>query len=210
MALERVAFLPFGLLIDKYRWDLFSGTTPETEWNKHWWELRAKYQKVKAPNGARNEDFFDAGAKYHIPQVIEFNGIPKLIKLNFSADSQYIAYFIAHILEFQLHRAVCIEAGQYVKDDPLKPLHKCDIDGSKAAGKLIENGLRLGLSQHWSVALKEMTGETEISGEAIFDYFRPLYEYLKKANEEDDKGNSVMVKFNVVLMVAAIFVKILV
>lgn len=67
MALERVAFLPFGLLIDKYRWDLFSGTTPETEWNKHWWELRAKYQKVKAPNGARSEDFFDAGAKYHIP-----------------------------------------------------------------------------------------------------------------------------------------------
>ena len=94
-----------------------------------------------------------------------------------------------------------------MKDDPLKPLHKCDIDGSKAAGKLIENGLRLGLSQHWSVALKEMTGETEISGEAIFDYFSPLYEYLKKANEEDDESSSVMVKFNVVLIIAAIVVK---
>lgn len=67
MALERVAFLPFGLLIDKFRWDLFSGKTPETEWNKHWWDLRAQYQKIKPPNGVRGEEFFDPGAKYHIP-----------------------------------------------------------------------------------------------------------------------------------------------
>lgn len=67
MALERVAFLPFGLLIDKWRWDLFSGKTPESEWNKHWWELRTQYQKIKAPSGLRNESYFDPGAKYHIP-----------------------------------------------------------------------------------------------------------------------------------------------
>lgn len=129
--------------------------------------------------------------------------------LNFRADSQYIAYFVAHILEFQLHRAVCIAAGQYDKNDSTKPLHKCDIDGSKEAGKLIENGLKLGLSKHWSEALKEMTGETEISGEAIFDYFQPLYNFLKKANEEtdDDGNNSNVLKFNVILLIVVIFVK---
>ncbi|KAG5670746.1 hypothetical protein PVAND_000987 [Polypedilum vanderplanki] len=186
MALERVAFLPFGLLIDKWRWDLFSGATPESEWNKHWWELREKYQKVRAPS-PRNETFFDPGAKYHIP-----------------ADSQYIAYFIAHILEFQLHRGMCLAAGQYVEGDKTKPLHKCDIDSSKAAGKLIENGLKLGLSKHWSEALKAMTGETEISGEALFDYFKPLYDFLKEENEKD---SSMIVHVNVILLLGVLLVK---
>lgn len=83
MALERVAFLPFGLLIDKWRWDVFSGNATEAEWNKRWWEYRTRYQKIKPPSGARNETYFDPGAKFHIP-----------------ADYQYIAYFVAHILEF--------------------------------------------------------------------------------------------------------------
>jgi peptidyl-dipeptidase A len=169
MALERVAFLPFGLLIDKWRWDVFSGEVKEDKWNEHWWNLRQKYQKVKAPS-QRGEEFFDPGAKYHVP-----------------ADSQYIAYFIAHILQFQLHRGVCIEAGQYDPKDPSKPLHKCDIDKSLAAGQKIRDGLKLGLSKHWSVALKAMTGETEISGEAILDYFKPLYDYLKAENEKEEK-----------------------
>lgn len=190
MALERVAFLPFGLLIDKWRWDVFSGNATEAEWNKRWWEYRNKYQKVKSPTGERNEEFFDPGAKYHIP-----------------ADSQYIAYFVAHILEFQLHRAVCIEAGQYDKNDPAKPLHKCDIDGSTVAGAKIKAGLELGLSQHWSQALKAMTGEEEISGDAIFDYFQPLYDYLKKVNEEADDSGSSMILFNTFLLVGAILVK---
>jgi peptidyl-dipeptidase A len=165
MALERVAFLPFGLLIDKWRWDVFSGEVKEDKWNEHWWNLREKYQKVKAPID-RSETDFDAGAKYHIP-----------------ADSQYIAYFIAHILQFQMHRAVCKEAGQYDPADPTKPLHKCDIDKSTAAGMKIRAGLELGLSKHWSVALERMTGETEISGDAVMEYFKPLYEFLKEAND---------------------------
>jgi peptidyl-dipeptidase A len=168
MALERVSFLPFGLLIDKWRWNVFSQETPESEWNKHWWELREKYQKVKAPN-SRGEEFFDPGAKYHIP-----------------ADSQYIAYFIAHLLQFQLHRSVCLAANQYDPNNPLKPLHKCDIDGSKEAGKLIRDGLELGYSKHWSVALEKMTGEKEIKGSAVVEYFKPLYDFLKKNNEMEN------------------------
>ena len=171
MALERVAFLPFGLLIDKWRWDVFSGDVKEDKWNEHWWFLREKYQKIKAPV-ERSENDFDPGAKYHVP-----------------ADSQYIAYFIAHILQFQMHRAVCITAGKYDPKDPAKPLHKCDIDGSFAAGEKIRDGLKLGLSKHWSVALEKITGETEISGDAVIEYFKPLYDYLKAENEKDSSGS---------------------
>lgn len=165
MALERVAFLPFGLLIDKWRWDVFSGSVKEDKWNQHWWELREKYQKVSPPS-TRNESFFDPGAKYHIP-----------------ADSTYIAYFIAHMLEFQMHRAICTKIGQYDPANPEKnPLHKCDIDGNKEAGRMIRAGLELGKSKHWSLALKAMTGEEKIDGSAVVEYFKPLYDYLKEAN----------------------------
>jgi peptidyl-dipeptidase A len=168
MALERVAFLPFGLLIDKWRWDVFSGKVEEKEWNAHWWKLREEYQMVSPPS-TRGEEFFDPGAKYHIP-----------------ADSQYMAYFIAHILQFQMHRALCIEAGQYNPDKANEnPLHKCDIDKSLKAGKKIRAGLELGLSKHWSEALMKMTGESKIDGSAVLEYFQPLYEYLKEENAKD-------------------------
>lgn len=120
MALERVAFLPFGLLVDKFRWEVFSGAVTEDNWNKRWWELRERYQKIKAPVD-RDETDFDPGAKYHVP-----------------ANSQYIAYFIAHILEFQMHSALCKTANQYDPTDPNKPLHNCDIAGSLEAGQKLK------------------------------------------------------------------------
>lgn len=121
MALERVAFLPFGLLIDKWRWEVFSGTVPEEQWNARWWELRQEYQGIVPPT-ARSEDFFDPGAKYHVP-----------------ANSQYIGYFFAHILEFQFYRSLCFAAGQFDPNDPTSPpLHKCDFYGSIPAGDLMK------------------------------------------------------------------------
>ncbi|CRL05281.1 CLUMA_CG018154, isoform A [Clunio marinus] len=188
MALERVAFLPFGLLIDKWRWDVFKGDVAESDWNKHWWDLREKYQKVKAPN-ERSEDDFDPGAKFHIPD-----------------DTQYIAYFIAHILQFQMHRALCITAGQYDPNDPAKPLHKCDIDGSKEAGEKIREGLKLGLSKHWSVALEAMTGEKEISGEAVMEYFKPLYDFLKSENEITEDKPSQLIPIVVGSVIGAVVI----
>lgn len=169
MALQRVAFLPFGLLIDKWRWDVFNGNTPDTEWNKHWWELREKYQKVRAPT-TRGEEFFDPGAKYHIP-----------------ADSQYIAYFVAHILEFSFYRSMCIEAGQYDPNNPLSQLHKCDFYQSTAAGDKLRAGLSLGYSKHWSDALFELTGSPEISSKPLMDYFAPLYNFLKVENDKKQR-----------------------
>lgn len=186
MALERVAFLPFGLIMDKWRWDLFKGAVKEDQWNAHWWELRKKYQLVK-PTSDRNETYFDPGAKYHVP-----------------ADSQYIAYFLAHILEFQLHRSLCIKAGQYDPNNPELPLHNCDIDGSKEVGALLREGLSLGLSKHWSEALRVMTGETKISGKALVEYFQPLYEYLKKENE---KSSSTLLRVNILFVLAVVAIK---
>lgn len=169
MALERVAFLPFGLLIDKWRWDVFSGDVKEDKWNEHWWSLREKYQKVRAPS-TRGEEFFDPGAKYHVP-----------------ADSQYIAYFVAHILEFSFYKSLCIEAGQYNASNPLeKPLHKCDFYNNKAAGTKLKAGLEMGYSEHWSEALKKLTGESDISAQAILEYFAPLRTFLKKQNDMSD------------------------
>ncbi|XP_055326230.1 angiotensin-converting enzyme-like, partial [Sitodiplosis mosellana] len=159
-ALGRVAFLPFGLLIDKWRWDAFSGKVSVNNWNSHWWKLRKQYQKVTPPV-ERSENAFDPGAKFHVP-----------------ADSQYISYFISHILEFSFYKALCIEAGQYDPKNPNVPLYACDFYKSKEAGKRLSDGLKLGSSKHWSEALKIMTGKTEVSADAILEYFQPLREVL--------------------------------
>uniref|UniRef100_A0A1B0D1L8 Angiotensin-converting enzyme n=1 Tax=Phlebotomus papatasi TaxID=29031 RepID=A0A1B0D1L8_PHLPP len=174
MALERVAFLPFGLLIDMWRWNVFSNQIPESRWNTEWWNMRKKYQKVEPPNGeVRGEEYFDAGAKFHVP-----------------ADSKYMSYFVAHILEFQLHRAMCITAGQYDPNNPEQnPLHKCDIHNSLEAGEKLKAGLSLGLSKHWSEALREMTGETELKADALIEYFSPLLDYLREENENGSSMN---------------------
>lgn len=165
MALERVAFLPFGLLIDQWRWNVFSDKTPESEWNSYWWTLRESFQDVSPPN-PRDESFFDPGAKYHIP-----------------ADSQYIGYFYAHILEFQFYRSLCIEASEYDPKNPKKnPLHKCDFFNDKKAGAKLAEGLKLGMSKHWKVALEKLTGESDVSADALLDYFAPLQEFLEKSN----------------------------
>lgn len=165
MALERVAFLPFGYLIDKWRWDVFSKKIDESEWNAHWWQMRKTYQKVSEPV-PRSEDDFDPGAKSHVP-----------------TDYSYIAYFVAHILEFQMQRALCIEIGQYDPENPTDlPLHKCDIEGSLVAGQKIRDSLSLGASRHWSEALWAMTGESEMSGRGVLEYFQPLMEFLKAEN----------------------------
>lgn len=115
-ALQRIAFLPFGLLIDKWRWDVFSNKVAESEWNQHWWSLRKKYQKISPPVD-RDEGDFDPGAKFHVP-----------------ASSKYISYFVSHILEFSFYKALCIEADEYGPNRPNSPLHACDFYRSKKAG----------------------------------------------------------------------------
>lgn len=160
-ALEKVAFLPFGLMIDQWRWKVFSGEIKPDDYNKTWWELREKYQGVKAPVARAGTDF-DPGAKYHVP-----GGVP------------YTRYFLAHILQFQFHRALAIKAGCDLKTTPL---HRCSIANNKEAGKAYQEMLALGISKPWPEALEILTGKREMDATAILDYFAPLKKWLDEQN----------------------------
>jgi peptidyl-dipeptidase A len=158
-ALEKVAFLPFGLLVDKWRWGVFSGQIKSEEYNKAWWELRRKYQGIVPPL-QRTEADFDPGAKYHVP-----GNVP------------YMRYFLARILQFQFQRALCREAGY------TGPLHRCSIYGNKAAGEKLNKMLALGQSKPWPEALETLTGEKQLDASALADYFAPLKAWLDEQNK---------------------------
>jgi len=158
LALDKVAFLPFGLLIDQWRWKVFSGEIPPARYNGSWWELREKYQGV-APPLPRTEGDFDPGAKYHVP-----------------ANVPYTRYFLAHILQFQFHRALCRAAGYE------GPLHLCSVYGSEAAGKKLQAMLEMGQSRPWPDALFALTGERTMDASALLEYFAPLQEWLEEQN----------------------------
>ena len=162
-ALEKIAFLPFGLLIDQWRWKAFAGETPAAGYNKSWWDLRLKYQGV-APPSPRGEEFFDPGAKYHVPD-----------------NTPYTRYFLAHILQFQFHRALSKAAGCTV------PLHRCSVFESKDAGQRLNAMLSMGQSRPWQEALETLTGSKQMDATAILDYFAPLSAWL----DEQLKGQTV-------------------
>ncbi|MBP7149741.1 MAG: M2 family metallopeptidase [Acidobacteria bacterium] len=164
MALDKVAFLPFGKLIDQWRWDVFAGKIPPAQYNQHWWELREKYQGVAAPV-ARSEADFDPGAKYHIP-----SNVP------------YTRYFLADILQFQFHRALCRQAGYR------GPLHRCSIYADKAIGQRLANMLAMGRSRPWPDELEALTGERQMDATAIIDYFAPLKKWLDEQNKGQQCG----------------------
>ena len=157
-ALDKVAFLPFGYLVDQWRWNVFSGKVGPNDYNRFWWELREKYQGV-APPTPRTEQDFDPGAKYHVP-----------------ANTPYARYFLAGILQFQFHRALCREAGFS------GPLYQCSIYGNKKAGEKLKAMLAMGSSERWPNALKAMTGEDKMDATAIIDYFAPLKSWLDEQN----------------------------
>ena len=157
-ALGKIAFLPFGLLVDQWRWGVFSGEISSDEYNAGWWALREKYQGIRPPS-ARSEDFFDPGAKYHIP-----------------GNTPYSRYFLAHILQFQFHRALCGIAGHE------GPLNRCTIYRSEEAGRRLNEMLEMGMSRPWPDALEVLTGEREMDATAIRDYFAPLQTWLDEQN----------------------------
>ena len=163
-ALEKVAFLPFGLLVDQWRWKVFSGEYGPDEYNKGWWELREKYQGVMAPV-ARTEKDFDAGAKYHVP-----------------GNTPYTRYFLAAILQYQLHRGLCQAAGNK------GPLHRCSVYGNEEAGKRMRTMLAMGTSRPWPEALKVVTGQDRMDATAILDYFAPLKTWLDQQNKGQKCG----------------------
>ncbi len=163
-ALEKVAFLPFGILIDQWRWKVYSGEVPPEKYNQAWWELRQKYQGV-APPVARSESDFDPGAKYHVP-----------------ANVPYTRYFLAHVLQFQFHRALAEVSGCK------GPLHRCSIFENKEAGARLNAMMEMGMSRPWPEALKALTGQDRIDATAIRDYFAPLQKWLDEQNQGKPVG----------------------
>lgn len=163
-ALEKIAFLPFGKLIDQWRWDVFSGKTAPADYNKAWWTLREKYQGIKSAV-ERTEADFDPAAKYHVP-----------------ANVPYTRYFLARVLQFQFHKAMCQAAGH------TGPLHECSVYGNRAAGEKLEAMLRLGQSKPWPEALEAMTGSRDMDASALVEYFQPLMKYLEEQNKDRKCG----------------------
>lgn len=163
-ALDKIAFLPFGLLVDQWRWKVFAGEVGPEDYNKLWWELREKYQGVRAPI-EREADAFDPGAKYHIP-----------------GNTPYTRYFLAFIQQFQFHKALCETAGDK------GPIHRCSIYGSKEAGKRLKETLTLGQSLPWQIAMEKLAGQPEMDASAILDYFAPLKVWLDQQNKERNCG----------------------
>ncbi|MGK0268062.1 MAG: peptidyl-dipeptidase A [Paraglaciecola sp.] len=158
LALDKIAFVPFGLMVDQWRWKVFSGEVKPADYNKMWWELREKYQGVMAPV-ERSIDAFDPGAKYHVP-----------------ANTPYTRYFLAHILQFQFHKTLCDISGN------TDPIHRCSIYGSQKAGEALNNMLEMGKSKTWQEALATLTGKDEMDASAILDYFAPLKKWLDEQN----------------------------
>jgi len=163
-ALDRVAFLPFGLIIDQWRWKVFSGEIKPADYNKAWWDLRLKYEGI-APPVPRSETDFDPGAKYHVP-----GNVP------------YTRYFLAHILEFQFYRALCQASGYK------GPLNRCTFYGSKEAGAKFNKMLEMGQSKPWPDALYALTGERQMDAGAMLEYFAPLQKWLDEQNKSKQVG----------------------
>ena len=159
MALDKIAFLPWALVVDQWRWQVFSGEVGAGEYNQAWWDLREKYQGVVAPV-PRSETDFDPGAKYHVP-----------------ANTPYTRYFLAGILQFQFHRGLCDLTGYE------GPLNRCSIYGNAEAGERLIRMLEMGSSRPWPEALEVATGQREMDASVILDYFAPLQTWLDEQNE---------------------------
>jgi peptidyl-dipeptidase A len=163
-ALEKVAFLPFGLMIDKWRWQVFSGQISPDKYNESWWKLRLQYQGV-APPLPRSEADFDPGAKYHVP-----------------ANYPYARYFLADILQFQFHRALAKISGC------TDALYRCSVYDNKQAGERFAQMLSLGASRPWPEALDTLTGSKQMDASALLDYFAPLKKWLDEQNRGEQEG----------------------
>ncbi|MCK7593748.1 M2 family metallopeptidase [Lysobacter sp. CAU 1642] len=164
MALAKVAFMPFGLMIDRWRWGVFDGSIAPENYNKAWWELKAQYQGV-APSSPRGEDFFDPGAKYHVP-----------------GNTPYTRYFLSHVLQFQFYKALCDASGHE------GPLHTCNFAGNKEAGAKFWAMLQKGQSQPWQQTMKELTGTETMDASAVLEYFGPLQGWLNEQNQGKSCG----------------------
>ncbi len=164
MALDKIAFLPFGLLVDRWRWEVFSGEVTPEHYNEAWWKLRLQYQGLTPP-GPRPADAFDPAAKYHVP-----------------ANTPYTRYFLARIYQFQFQRAACEQMNWK------GPLHRCSVYGQKEVGQKFNAMMELGQSQPWPQTLAVFTKDSKADASAVAAYFKPLDAWLTQQNKGEKCG----------------------
>ena len=164
MALDKIAFMPFGLLVDRWRWQVYDGSVKPADYNNAWWKLRTQYQGITPP-GPRPANAFDPGAKYHVP-----------------ANVPYTRYFLAHVYQFQFHRAACKQAGWK------GPLHRCSVYGNKEVGAKFNKMMEMGQSKPWPDELEAFTGERRTDASAVTEYFAPLNKWLTAQNKGQKCG----------------------
>ncbi|XP_043579118.1 angiotensin-converting enzyme-like [Bombus pyrosoma] len=168
--LEKIVFLPFAYMMDKWRWNVFQGRVTPDNYNCNWWDLAEDFQGIEPPVD-RSEDDFDPGAKYHI-----------------IADVEYLRYFVSFVVQFQFHKALCTEAKQYDPENPnSKLLHECDIYNNKAAGNLLKSMLELGASKPWQDAMEKITGQKNMDSAGLLEYFKPLTDWLTEENKKTNE-----------------------
>ncbi|GGE36483.1 peptidase M2 [Marinicauda pacifica] len=163
-ALDKIAFLPFALTVDQWRWSVLRGDITPDGYNQGWWDLRTANQGI-VPPGPRPDDAFDPGAKYHIP-----------------GNTPYLRYFLSYILQFQFHEAACEMIGWE------GPLHRCSVYGNEEVGERFNAMMEMGQSQPWPEALEAFAGTREMDGSAIISYFEPLMSYLDEQNQGRECG----------------------
>jgi peptidyl-dipeptidase A len=159
-ALQKIAFMPFAYKVDKWRWQVYGGQVKPADYDKAWWALTQEYQGVARPAPIADGGF-DAGAKFHV-----------------ASDTPYARYFLAHVLQFQFHRALCKEAGD------TGPLYRCSIYGNQKAGARFQQMLEMGTSKPWPEALKAVTGSEKMDATAMLEYFAPLKTWLDEQNKQ--------------------------
>lgn len=159
-ALQKIAFMPFAYKVDKWRWQVYGGQVKPADYDKAWWALTQQYQGVSRP-APTLDGGFDAGAKFHV-----------------ASDTPYARYFLAHVLQFQFHRALCKEAGD------TGPLYRCSIYGNQKAGAKFQQMLEMGTSKPWPEALKAVTGSDKMDATAMLEYFAPLKTWLDEQNRQ--------------------------
>jgi peptidyl-dipeptidase A len=164
-ALDKIAFLPFAISVDQWRWHVFRGQIQPADYNTEWWRLRLHYQGITPPGGSRPADAFDPGAKYHIA-----NNVP------------YLRYFLARVLQFQFYEAACRQAGWQ------GPLHRCTIYGNAEVGRRFNAMLEMGRSHPWPDALEAFTGTRQMDGSSMVHYFQPLMAWLEEQNRSRQCG----------------------
>jgi len=162
--MDKVAFMPFAYLVDKWRYGVFDGSTTPASYNQAWVGLKQQYQGI-VPPVARTEADFDPGAKFHIP-----------------GNTPYARYFLARVLQFQFYKAACGMAGWQ------GPLHLCSFYGNKEVGNRLNQMLAMGASRPWPDALEAFTGTREISGRPMLEYFAPLQAWLEQQNRGKQCG----------------------